>query len=77
MKIRDIVEPGRFFQAVNGCEGRVELITAEGDRLNLKSRLCQYIALTQMFEERRVEGIELMLSLPEEMDKLRDYLVLE
>jgi len=70
MKIRDISEPASFFKAVNTCAGRVELMTAEGDCLNLKSRLCQYIALTQMFEDKRVEGIELVLSEPCDLNKL-------
>ena len=75
--IRDISEPGRFFQAVNSCSGKVELLTSEGDRLNLKSKLCQYIALTQMFEEKRVERIELELSEPGELEKIKKYLVLD
>ena len=74
MKIRDISEPASFFRAVNACAGKVELMTAEGDCLNLKSRLCQYIALTQMFEDRRVEGIELMVSEPGDLDKLLPYI---
>lgn len=74
MKIRDISEPASFFKAVNACAGRVELLTAEGDRLNLKSRLCQYIALTQMFEDKRVEGIELSVSEPRDLEKLLPYI---
>ena len=74
MKIRDISEPASFFKAVNTCAGRVELMTAEGDCLNLKSRLCQYIALTQMFEDKRVEGIELVLSEPCDLNKLLPYI---
>ncbi len=49
-------------------------MTAEGDCLNLKSRLCQYIALTQMFEDKRVEGIELVLSEPCDLNKLLPYI---
>ena len=78
MKIRDISEPASFFKAVNTCAGRVELMNAEGDCLNLKSRLCQYIALTQMFEDKRVEGIEegieLVLSEPCDLNKLLPYI---
>ena len=74
MKIRDISEPASFFKAVNTCAGRVELMTAEGDCRNLKSRLCQYIALTQMFEDKRVEGIELVLSEPCDLNKLLPYI---
>ena len=51
MKIKNITEPQKFFEVLNECKGRVELVTSEGDRLNMKSTLCQYIALTQMFKE--------------------------
>lgn len=74
MKIKNISEARAFFDAVNACAGSVELVTAEGDRLNLRSTLCQYIALTQMFQEKRVDGIELMLSEPSDAEKLKPYI---
>lgn len=77
MKIKDISEPTRFFEAVNGCAGRVELLSSEGDCLNLKSRLCQYIALTQVFEDQRIEGIELAISDPNDLHLLLPYIVTE
>ena len=77
MKIMDISEPTRFFDAVNSCAGRVELLSAEGDCLNLKSRLCQYIALTQVFEDKRIEGIELAISDPSDLSLLLPYIITE
>lgn len=77
MKIKDIKEPKHFFDAVNKCKGTVELLTAEGDRLNLKSTLCQYIALTQMFQDGRVEGVELALSNSEDLATLAPFVVFE
>ena len=44
MKIVGIIEPAEFFEKVLDCTGSVELYTSEGDVLNLKSKLCQYIA---------------------------------
>ena len=32
------------------CEGNVFLVTNEGDRLNLKSKLCQIVGLTKLIE---------------------------
>ena len=75
MKIKNINDPKRFFEVLQKCKGRVELCTVEGDRLNLKSALCQYIALTQMFKDARIEDIELVLSEPEDLAILLDYLV--
>ncbi len=77
MKITNIAEPKRFFSAVNACPGRVELVTQEGDRLNLKSTLCQYIALTQMFQDERISSVELVVSDPADFERLRPYLVVD
>lgn len=36
MKVQNMKEIDKFFEVVNSCAGKVELITGEGDRLNLK-----------------------------------------
>ncbi len=77
MQIKNITEPRKFFEAVASCNGSVELLTSEGDRLNMKSTLCQYIALTQMFEDERMVGLELKLSDENDFDKLRAFLITE
>ena len=75
MKIKNISEPQKFFEVLNKCKGSVELVTSEGDRLNLKSKLCQYIALTQMFKDASIDEVELVVSEPEDMSMLREYLI--
>ena len=45
MKIKNINNVDKFFEVVDSCKGKVELVTGEGDRLNLKSKLCQYLAV--------------------------------
>jgi hypothetical protein len=75
MKIKNINNPKRFFEVLNQCKGRVELITSEGDRLNLKSTLCQYIALTQMFKDARIDDVELIVSEPDDFAMLLEFLV--
>ncbi len=77
MRIKNIQEPTRFFSAVNHCKGQVELTTGEGDKLNLKSTLCQYIALTQMFQDKNIDGVELHLSDPQDYPLLAEFLVTE
>lgn len=67
MKILNIKEPADFFETVRQCKGTVELVTSEGDRLNLKSKLCQYIALTQMFGDAKIEDFDLVLSEPRDL----------
>ena len=46
MKIYNVKDIEGFFKVIDSCQGKVELITSEGDRLNLKSKLCQYVSLT-------------------------------
>ena len=48
MKVSNIKDVEKFFQVVDSCEGRVELVTGEGDRLNLKSKLSQYVSLANI-----------------------------
>lgn len=36
MKINKITNAQEFFKVVDDCKGRVELLTGEGDRLNMK-----------------------------------------
>ena len=49
MKVQNIKDVNKFFEVVDSCKGRVELVTGEGDRLNLKSKLCQYVSLANIF----------------------------
>ena len=75
MKVQNITDIDRFFKVVDECKGRVELVTGEGDRLNLKSTLCQYIALTQMFKDAQIDELDLIVSEPEDLNLLLNYLV--
>lgn len=75
MKVKNITEPKKFFEVLSKAKGTVELVTSEGDRLNLKSKLSQYIALTQMFKDAEIDEIEIIVSEPEDMGLLLDYLI--
>ena len=48
MKVSNIKDIEKFFEVVDSCQGKVELVTGEGDRLNLKSKLSQYVSLTPL-----------------------------
>ena len=77
MIIKSIKKPKKFFEAVKRCKGKVELSTQEGDLLNLKSTLCQYLALTQVFQNVDLEKVEFELTISDESDKeiLKEYIV--
>ena len=48
MKVTNISNIDAFFKVVDSCKGKVELVTGEGDRLNLKSKLCQYVSMANI-----------------------------
>lgn len=75
MKIKNINEPANFFEVLQQCKGSIELVTSEGDRLNMKSKLCQYIALTQVFRDAEIKDIEMVFSEPTDVALVLEYLV--
>lgn len=56
MKVQNITDIDKFFEEVDSCKGKVELVTGEGDRLNLKSKLipvCIYGRISSPAERSR------------------------
>lgn len=43
MKLKDQINIPAFLQAIQKCEADVLFVTLEGDRLNLKSTLSQFV----------------------------------
>ncbi len=75
MIIKNINNVERFFGMVDKCKGSVELVTKQGDRLNLKSKLSQYVSLAGIFGDSKIDEIELIVSEPSDVNLLIDYLV--
>ena len=49
MKVSNVTDVNKLFEVIDSCKGKVELVTGEGDRLNLKSKLSQYVSLANIF----------------------------
>ena len=75
MKFYNVTDVNGFFEAVGKCKGRVELVTNEGDRLNLKSKLSQVIAFADVFSSGKIDEMELLASDPEDMALLLNYVM--
>lgn len=76
MKIQNIENVEKFFEVVDSCEGKVELITNEGDVLNLKSKLCQYVSLTNIFSDKAyIPELELKAYDEKDIQKLIDFMM--
>ena len=56
-----------FNEVLAACKGDVFMVTPEGDRLNLKSWLCQLIGFTKLIEGGSIAEAKLECSDPEEM----------
>ncbi len=70
MKVKNVKDVEKLFKVIDACKGRVELVTVEGDRLNLKSKLTQYVALANVFADKTIGEIELIAHEPEDVQKL-------
>lgn len=75
MRINHLKDVDGFMKVVDSCVGRVELVTAEGDRLNLKSKLSQYVSMEKLFRDDSVTELEVIASEPEDVDKLISFLM--
>lgn len=73
MKIEKVTNIPEFFKVVDSCKGRVELLTGEGDRLNLKSKLCQFLSIGQIFSRSDELHLEIVASEEEDLQKLCKY----
>ena len=76
MKIENVKDVEGFFKVVDECKGRVELVTAEGDRLNLKSKLSQFVSLANIFTNgAEIPELELVASEAEDIEKLVHFMI--
>ena len=74
MKVNNIHDIEKFFKVVDECKGKVELVTGEGDRLNLKSKLSQYVSMANIFSDGTIKELELVAYEPEDIDKLLNFM---
>lgn len=75
MKVTNIKDIETFLKVIDSCEGKVELHTGEGDRLNLKSTLCQYVSLAKIFSGGEVSELEIVAHEPKDADKIFNYMM--
>lgn len=77
MKLTNIKDVNKFFEVVDSCKGKVMLVTDEGDQLNLKSKLSQYVSLANIFSGGTIPEMELIASEPDDVQKLVDFMMNE
>ena len=75
MKVTNIKDVDKFFSVVDSCKGKVELVTGEGDRLNLNSKLSQIVSLANVFTNGEIPELELVAYEREDIDKLMNFMI--
>ena len=75
MKVQNITDVDKFFEVIDSCKGKVELVTGEGDRLNLKSKLSQYVSMANIFSDGTIAELELVAYEPEDIQKLLSFMM--
>ncbi|MCI6629806.1 MAG: polya polymerase [Lachnospiraceae bacterium] len=75
MKVQNIKDIEKFFKVIDECKGKVELVTGEGDRLNLKSKLSQYVSMANIFSDGTIAELEILAYEPEDITRLVNFMM--
>lgn len=75
MKVQNITDIDKFFEVVDRCSGKVELVTGEGDRLNLKSKLSQYVSIANIFSNSEIPELEIVAYEPDDIERLTKFML--
>ena len=75
MKLTNITNVDKFFEVVDKCEGKVELITGNGDRLTLKSKFNQYTAMIKMLAHGTIKQMEIVAEQKKDTQKLIAFMI--
>lgn len=73
MKLRNDISIRDFLTQVHQCAGEVEFHTAEGDVLNLKSALSQYLFAAVTTRPALMETASVVCCEQEDYERLRAY----
>ncbi len=69
VELHDVDVP-EFLKVLDNCEGEIYLMTRDGDRLNLKSKLCQLVGLTRLIEGGKIAEAFIMCERESDESKL-------
>ena len=75
MKVQNITDIDKFFEVVDRCSGKVELVTGEGDRLTLKSKLSQYVSIANIFSNSEIPELEIVAYEPDDIERLTEFML--
>jgi hypothetical protein len=65
----------RFFAVVDSCKGKVEMITDDGGRIDLKSRLSQYASISSIVSNGVIPEVELSVKDNEDVYRFLTFMI--
>ena len=68
MKIQNVTDVDKFFKVIDECKGTVELVSP--DRINLKSKLAQYLSIASIFANGYIRELDLVAHEKEDIERL-------
>lgn len=75
MTLTNVANVDKLLKAIEECEGKVELITEQGDRFNLKSKLSQYVSFVKVLANQTVPSIEIITSNHADAERLMKLMI--
>lgn len=74
MKLMNIKDVNTFFKVIDECQGDVFLASDEGDMINLKSKLSQYLAIADLFTNGYISQLTLVTSNSIDSERFMRYM---
>lgn len=74
MKLMNIKDVNTFFKVIDECQGDVFLASDEGDMINLKSKLSQYLAVANLFSDGYISQLTLVTSSSIDSERFMRYM---
>ncbi len=75
MKLRQGIDSIQFFKAVQACKGEVHFCSKQGDILNLKSTLSQYLFTFLLVRKDFLESGQITCNQTQDQICLKDFLM--
>ena len=75
MKLENIQDVNRFFEVIDHCKGKIEIVSPEGYKLNIKSKLTQFVLAAKIFDNPIIKDLEIIAEKPEDKARLIDYMI--
>lgn len=74
MKLANVSNVDALFKVIGECKGKIELVSPEGDRINLKSKLAQYFVLANSFSDGYIKELELVAYEEEDISRFIKFM---